>query len=24
MGIFGGLGLITSYSIEKKQTLDKE
>jgi len=24
MGIFGGLGLITSYSIEKKQTLDRE
>ncbi len=24
LGIFGGLGLITSYWIEKKQTLDKE
>ena len=23
LGIFGGLGLITSYSIEKKQTLDR-
>ena len=24
LGIFGGLGLISSYWIEKKQTLDKE